>query len=188
MPIYAASLFESRHHHGRRVAVCRSLPKGAVVDRHLRFLAPPADLLLDWNSWKQYEAGITDDHERQYKERYWAHLLSVWDQLSRYLDGLPTDETETWLCWEKPDEFCHRNLLLKVIERDWPQHMGKGGGADVEMAIAAPGIAWACERLGLKPIYTPIVPSTPVSEATTRKNSGVQNRSQLLFFPNASNS
>ena len=186
MPIYTASLFEPEHHHGRRVAICRTLPPGAEVDRHLKFLAPPANLLWDYKQWHS-SGEVTLDRLAEYKQRYWQHLLLVWDQLSEYLDGLPVNETETWLCWEAGGKFCHRNLLLKVVERDWPQHLGQGGGADVLDAIAAPGIAWACEHLKLKPIFTPIVPSTPAN-AQAQTSPKPVDRSQLLFYPDVANS
>jgi len=187
MPIYTASLFHPQHHHGRRVAVCRSLPPGAEVDRHLKFLAPPADLILDWNGWKQDELGSTHDRDRQYKERYWAHLVSGWDQLASYLDALPTSEVETWVTEVEPKAFCHRNLLLKLIERDWPQHLGRGGGAVVPFEIATPGIAWACKHFGLKPIFPPIVPSSPAAQSDSQESAQRANLPQLLFFPDVSN-
>lgn len=187
MPIYTASLFKPEHHHGRRVAICRTLPPGAEVDRHLKFLAPPARLLWDYKQWQASDQGVTSDRLAEYKQCYWQHLLSVRNQLCDYIDALPEHETETWLCWEAAGEFCHRNLLLKLIERDWPKQMGRGGGADVPDAIAAPGIAWVCEQLKLKPIFTPIVPSMPAN-AQAQASPKPADRSQLLFFPDVANS
>ena len=193
MTIYTASLFEPAHHHGRRVAVCRSLPPGAVVDRHLKFLAPPARLLWDYKQW-QSQSEVTLDRLEEYKQRYWQHLMSVWDQLFDYMEALPKQETETWLCWEAAGKFCHRNLLLKLIERDWPQQVGLGGGADVPFEVAEPGIAEACERFGLKPTFHPVVPAAPARAAAHLQSTAVQPdesstaRSQLIVFPTVQSS
>ena len=117
--------------------------------------------------------------------------MLVWDQLFDYMQALPKQETETWLCWEAAGKFCHRNLLLKLIERDWPQQVGLGGGADVPFEVAEPGIAEACERFGLQPTFHPVVPAAPARVADHLQSAAVQPdessiaRSQLIVFPTA---
>ena len=69
MPIHTASLFEPQHHHGQRVAICRTLPSRAEVDRHLKFLAPPASLLWDYKQW-QTSGEVAPDRLIKYKQRY----------------------------------------------------------------------------------------------------------------------
>lgn len=84
------------------------------------------------------------------------------------------------MCWELAGHFCHRNLPLKVIERDWVQHMGYGTGADVPFEIAAPGTAWACKHFKLKLIE----PNQPVQTAAAYVDRSTADPvGQLLFLP-----
>jgi hypothetical protein len=144
MPIYTASYFNTDHHHGRLVSISCSEPKGVIVHRKLDFLVPPADLHKDWENWKrsyqvksQKQKFPAKKHIEEYQERYNLHIQNNWQALADYLNSYNPFEVETWQCWEREGEFCHRNLALAVVQESWPHLYG---GSDVPMAIASPGL------------------------------------------------
>jgi uncharacterized protein YeaO (DUF488 family) len=120
MSIYAASYFEPSNHHGKLVGISRTTPKGFVVQERLSLLVPSKELLADW------KAGALD--EAQYTARYRTELQSKFPKIRYWLDAVDPAEDVTLLCWERAGEFCHRNLVLKLVERHRPECYG---GSDV---------------------------------------------------------
>ena len=119
--IYAASFFCPEHHHGRLVAISHSLPKGwnGKVDR-LSILAPTQRILDDYKARRIGEA--------QYVEAYRDRLSDVWPTVKAWLNSLEPEIDQTLLCWEKPGQFCHRNLVLQMVQKHRPDCHG---GADI---------------------------------------------------------
>lgn len=109
MPIFFASYFEPQNHHGSKVSISRTAPKGFKVDSKLPIFAPNPALLRDWKKQKVSEA--------EYTQRYRTHLEQNWPKVASWLDGLSSNDTLTLLCWEQEGEFCHRNLVARVVEK-----------------------------------------------------------------------
>lgn len=109
--LYTASYFTPIHHHGKKVAISVSIPKGFQVDNKLSFLAPNAELLTDWKNEKIDEA--------EYTKRYRVQIRYDWKQVKAWLDSLNPYEDLTLLCWEKTG-FCHRNLVAILVKHYRP--------------------------------------------------------------------
>lgn len=118
--LYTASYFESAHHHGRLLAISRSIPKGFRIDDKLDFLAPNAQLLSDW------KAKCID--EVAYCERYRLQLKQSWQQVSDWLKSFDAQTAVTLLCYEPKGSFCHRNLVALLVGKHRPDVFG---GCDV---------------------------------------------------------
>ncbi len=89
--LYTASYFEPSHHHGEKVAISRSLPKGFKADGRLDFLAPSRELLSDWKNEKINEV--------EYTARYRVQIKQNWQQVKVWLDSLSSKKDLTLLCW-----------------------------------------------------------------------------------------
>jgi uncharacterized protein YeaO (DUF488 family) len=114
--IFTASYFQGENHHGKRISISRSEPRGAVTDGKLWLFVPDASLLAD------YRAGRLD--ERGYTARYREQVRRQFPKIKAWLDALDPDEDLTLLCWEKAGDFCHRNLAIKFVERYRPDCFG----------------------------------------------------------------
>ena len=119
--IYTASYFQKPNHHGQLISISMSEPKGVKIDGKLSVFAPNRDLLNDYKKGKIDEQG--------YIERYREQLRKSLDQIMTWLDGLDPEEDLTLCCWEKAGEFCHRNLVIKFVEKYRPDCLG---GTDVK--------------------------------------------------------
>ena len=117
--LYTASYFEPQHHHGLKIAVSRTIPRGFKVDGSLPFLAPRSDLLNDWKAEKIDEAG--------YIQRYREQIKKDWCEVKAWLDRLNSKQHLTLLCYEKSG-FCHRALIVKLVKKYRPDCFG---GCDV---------------------------------------------------------
>ncbi len=137
MAIYTASYFCPQHHHGTLIAISRSVPKGFVVEQRLPMFAPSKALLEDW------KAGGLD--EVQYTDRFREELRPRLGLIRDWLNAVQSGEAMTLLCWERPGEFCHRNLILKLIRKFRPECWG---GADVPAVVSDRPIGTA----GAKPM------------------------------------
>lgn len=118
--IYTASYFEPSHH-GKLIAISRSIPKGFKVQKQLKFLAPSSDLLQDWQQGQIDEAG--------YIQGYRGQIAASWKEVKQWLDSLNSKQDMTLLCWEKKGDFCHRNLVAKLVQKYRPDCFG---GCDVQ--------------------------------------------------------
>jgi hypothetical protein len=114
--IYTASYFKPTHHHGRRISLSRTMPKGVQVEGALPFFAPQAALI---NGWKK---GHLVEH--QYIGQYRADLKPVWPQIQVWLRTLDPCLDQTLLCWEPPGQFCHRNLVYALVKKFRPDCCG----------------------------------------------------------------
>jgi hypothetical protein len=136
--LYTASYFEPQRHHGKLISISRSIPQNFRVHGRLEFFIPSTDLLRDWKVKRIDEAEYTN----RYREQIKANLKPI----KAWLERLDTREDQTLLCWEKSgmdetlkrwqetgkwDEerpFCHRNLVIKLVEEFRPDCYG---GQDV---------------------------------------------------------
>ncbi len=119
--LYTASYFEPQHHHGLKIAISRTVPRGFKVDGSLLFLAPNSDLLNDWKAQKIDEAGYIQQYREQTKGN--------WGEVKAWLDKLNAKQRLTLLCCcEKAGSFCHRALIAKLVKKYRPDCFG---GCDV---------------------------------------------------------
>jgi len=115
--LYTASYFEPQHHHGLKIAISRTVPRGFKVDGSLLFLAPNSDLLNDWKAQKIDEAGYIQQYREQIKDN--------WGEVKAWLDKLNAKQQLTLLCCcEKADSFCHRVLIAKLVKKYRPDCFG----------------------------------------------------------------
>lgn len=98
---------------GTRICVSRWLKKCLWERFHkwIKELAPSIELLSDYRyhnlDWKDYEA-------RYRKEMNTPEVLKILKELKKRSDG---GETITLLCYETDDSFCHRRLLIDILEK-----------------------------------------------------------------------
>ena len=114
--IHTASFFRKDHWIGEPIAISLYPPKWFKGDR-LEFLAPSSRLLSDWKQ------GMT---EQEYIDRFRNELMLIrrWPTVKHWLDGLNPAIDQTLLCYEKPGEFCHRNLVYAMVQRHRPDCLG----------------------------------------------------------------
>lgn len=142
--LYTASYFMPERHHGKKVSISCSVPKGFKVDNKLSFLAPNAELLTDWKNSKIDEA--------EYTERYRAQIKHDWKQVKAWLDSLNSQEDLTLLCWERTG-FCHRNLVAKLIKHYRPDCFGGSDIVRVDMEICRNCNSELCPGLDLSQCF-----------------------------------
>ncbi|WP_013320678.1 hypothetical protein [Gloeothece verrucosa] len=136
--IYTASYFEPHRHHGQLFSISRSIPHNFRVDGRLEFFVPSADLLQDWKQKRINEEEYTSRYREEVKANF--PVIKVW------LANLDPKKHITLLCWERSgmDEalkhwektgkwkherpFCHRNLVIKIVQKFRPDCYG---GTDI---------------------------------------------------------
>ncbi|MEG3437798.1 hypothetical protein V0288_11775 [Pannus brasiliensis CCIBt3594] len=136
--IYTASYFEPHRHHGKRLSISRTAPKGFKLDGRLEFFVPSAGLLEDWKNQKIGE----EEYTARYREQIKANLPLIQTWIAR----LDPAKDMTLLCWERSgiDEtlkrweetgkwqeerhFCHRNLAIQFVRKYRPDCYG---GTDI---------------------------------------------------------
>ncbi len=127
--IYTASYFQKENHHGKLVPISRTVPKGFSTKDSLSFFIPSSNLLKDWKA-----KTITKD---EYIARFREEIRIVLPEIKQWLKSLKPTENLTLLCWEKTTDknyFCHRDLIIKFIERDRPDCLG---GCDIPNKVLA---------------------------------------------------
>jgi len=127
--LYTASYFEPKHHHGRKLSISKSVPKGFKVDGSLSFLVPSSQLLTDWK--------VGQISEDEYTQRYRVQIKQSWSDVTTWLNNLAPQPQTTLLCWERQGEFCHRNLVARLVEKYRPDCFGGRDVARVEMEKCA---------------------------------------------------
>ena len=118
--IYTASYFQKERHYGKKFSISRSEPKGISIDGKLEMFVPDGSILADYKKRKIDEKGYID----RYREQMQRNL----PQIKAWLQQLKPEEDVTLMCWERPGQFCHRNLVIKFVERYRPDCYG---GQDV---------------------------------------------------------
>lgn len=100
-------------------ARCKKLPKGLIpisiarqaplgyTGLEYKTLAPAWDILSEYKQTKDERTYI-----QQYN--YQLFLLSA-DQVVKELKELAQSDQIILLCYEKPDDFCHRHLVAKWL-------------------------------------------------------------------------
>lgn len=99
------SFFELSGRNKNAVAICRYVPS-CYSGRIYKKLAPSETLIRDWK--------CGDLSQEDYEIRYYKECLSMLDPVTVY-DEL--GESAILLCYEKPNEFCHRHLVANWITR-----------------------------------------------------------------------
>lgn len=135
--IFTASYGAIAHHHGQRISTSLTTPKRFKPDGELEFFKPTWDLLNCWKAsaqddaaWAEYEAGYWELlKQREAEIKNW--LLSL--NRSRPLPHL------TLLCHEADDQYCHRRLVAKVVEKYRPDLWG---GRDVPQFQVGDRVSW----------------------------------------------
>jgi len=87
------------------ISIAAGAPRWYVGAQYMR-LAPKYDTLKDYKSGKIDK----DQYTKEYHEKV-LNLLDA-DVIYAYLTSIYNEEV-TLLCWEKPGQFCHRNLVAK---------------------------------------------------------------------------
>jgi uncharacterized protein YeaO (DUF488 family) len=87
------------------ISISCGIPKGLIVLR-CKELEPPWDLVNDYKTGK-----IT---KKQYRNKYIRQLKALYvNKFAKILEG------KVLLCYEKPEDFCHRSIV-----REWINHYG----------------------------------------------------------------
>lgn len=131
--LYTASFFNSKTHRGELVPISRSVP---AQFKHLdgkyplqALLAPSADLLRWWKKQENRHIDMqwdfpNDKAIEQYTDRYREEIASCKVEILPHLLQLDPAKDQTWLRWEPPNIFCHRNLAYKLVEHVRPECCG----------------------------------------------------------------
>jgi hypothetical protein len=135
--IYSASYFESPRHHGQLLSISRSVPDGFRVDGTLDFFVPSADLLKAWKKKLIDEDGYTARYREQIKANF--------NPIKAWLSELKPQKDATLMCWERsgaeerisPRPFCHRNLVMKIVQKYRPDCYGGSDVINLPMPICA---------------------------------------------------
>ena len=114
--IYSASYFEPQYHLGLLISISRSEPQSIKPDGKLDFFAPGAELLI------LYKKKLIDQDE--YINRYRKQTKANWNKITEWLKNLDPKPDYTLLCWEKKGEFCHRNLVMRIVQKYRPDCYG----------------------------------------------------------------
>lgn len=130
--IYFASYFAPDHHHGLKVSISNSTPDGFKCDRHLDYLAPPKGTLSYWQKVKAQGKPTEADWEL-FKTGYRIHIKKVILEFKEFLEFCEPHEDMTFLSWEEAGNYCHRNLVAKIVEKMF-HHLY--GGCDVAQRVA----------------------------------------------------
>jgi len=117
--IYTASYFKPKSHYGTLVCISRSAPTWFNADHSLSFFTPSTSLLRHWKK---------NQDESYYRERFREQIIENKVRVNSWLQELVPDQDQTLLCWEKPGEFCHRNLVGLLVAKYRPDCWG---GADL---------------------------------------------------------
>ena len=120
--IYTASYFETSHHHGELFSISRSNPPGFQSIGKLPFFIPNSrEIITLSKKEKDYQANYINLYRNLCRKRR--------QQIANWLDQLDPNQDQTLLCWEHKGSFCHRNLVIKFVQRDRPDCYG---GEDIE--------------------------------------------------------
>ena len=137
--IFTASFFKPETHHGALIPISRSVPSQykALNGKHSlqALLSPSAALLKEWKKQEKQHKTTgqnfpNDEVTRQYTTQYSEEIRANKDAILQYLLQLDSTKDETWLCWEAPGEFCHRNLAYELAVKVRPDCLG---GKDIEV-------------------------------------------------------
>ncbi|MBD2019399.1 DUF488 family protein [Leptolyngbya sp. FACHB-36] len=112
MAIYTASYFAPDTHHGKLIAISRSLPADGPIAERLDLFAPTVDLLKFWKHSAQDDAAWVE-----YEAWFWSLMGDRKPEILEWLHRVSADEDMTLLCWEKTDDRCHRRLVGRLIQK-----------------------------------------------------------------------
>lgn len=93
----------------KKIAISKYIPKGITCDIYSP-AAPPSELL---KAYKQ--GGITDNEYIQIYKKYLNSLNG--SNVVKHLKQLAGGSDIALLCYEKPNDFCHRHLFLEWLSQ-----------------------------------------------------------------------
>ena len=102
------------------VSIARVTPVHIPCEK-LGIFAPPPGLLTDFKQNPE----LSDE---EYKERYLKHLQSI--DIKKTLSSLPplnNEEGYVLMCYEKPDDFCHRHILADYLNETYHLNIKETG-------------------------------------------------------------
>lgn len=134
--IYTASYFAPQHHHGELISISNSIPKGISVSESLGFFKPSRELLGWWKESRKDEAAWAE-----YTSRFWALLAERKETILNWIDSLGSrpDRDITLCCWEAEGEYCHRNLVARLLRKHKPDFFG---GCDMPQLEIGDNVNW----------------------------------------------
>ena len=94
------------------VAICGSLPEWYHRGWYKK-LAPT------WEIWKHWD----ENHDEvRYRETYFSTVLAklnqdtVVEELNEFIRNYPLGTEIALICYEKPEDFCHRHLVAEWLQ------------------------------------------------------------------------
>ena len=95
------------------IAICGGIPdwyKGLWYKK----LAP------SWSIWKEWHDSNEPDKNEHYVSRFVPEILGELDvkQVADDLKKMADSKTPCLICYEKPNEFCHRHVVAKWLTDD----------------------------------------------------------------------
>lgn len=88
------------------IAICKKVPIGWRKKTYKR-LAPPSDLLLDWQA-RHDEAAYREEYRRRVLDRIDPELCRIY-----LTETLGEGHDVALVCYERPEKFCHRHLVAE---------------------------------------------------------------------------
>ena len=88
-----------------------------AVDSWDKKLAPSKDIYFEYKEspdWRKYSNRFKDERLSKVE---WLDMLAEWEEKANKI-GKTTDNI-VLLCYEKPSDFCHRQILGESIEKEF---------------------------------------------------------------------
>jgi len=104
--ISLCSINDNQYHKG--TAYCTAMKPMANMPR-IECLCPTKDLVYGY----KYDSKSVE----WYTNGYRALLASKWADVKQWLDSLKVDEDMALVCYCKEGVFCHRQLMMQMIEK-----------------------------------------------------------------------
>lgn len=101
------------------IAICGWVPKFYTGPRYMK-LAPKKEWFFKWKELKNSGKYTDEEMEKMYIELYDRTVLcflnpnDVWNELCAIYPDASSDDI-TLICYERPGDFCHRNLVSKWL-------------------------------------------------------------------------
>ena len=108
--IIATSYFGNLKNVKNPIAICGKSPDWYNGPQY-KVLAPK------YSFFKDYKDGIID--EAGYTSQFYSQVLSSLKQedvINKLKSFYPNEEEITLICYEKPEEFCHRHIVANWLE------------------------------------------------------------------------
>ena len=93
------------------IAICGKFPEN-YSGKQYRKLAP------SWSIWKEWHDSTDPDKDERYTERFFLERLSPLDaeKVFKEISELADEKIPCLICYERPENFCHRHLVARWFE------------------------------------------------------------------------